>query len=462
MATMALTAILGLSIYKTSFQMTKKNRVVSFFAALCGLYIIKPYIAARAQLVTFILFVWELFCIEKLLETNQKRYGFGILAIAFLVVQLHCAVFPMIFVFAAPYVAEYLFVVITDLSLDEKIFRLGVRFFELFAFSKERKEKLDSLIEKSKKNEESKKIKREKHRKNPYKIITSKNKAIITLMIFLVLAGFVGLLNPMGTGAYTYTWKIYQGNTTSSINEHLPLTLFDNKAYAVMLAVTILSLILFDIKINLSDLFMLGGTIYLSFKARRQVSLVVIMGMPILAKIVALFFEKYDKKLCEIVKKLATTLVGIVVVIGVVTMISQDIYSDKRSCAYISTSSYPVEAVEWLYSYMEENNISKEELHLYNEYNYGSYLLFKDIPVFIDSRCDLYTPEFGSSEDIFSDALSVPSLNSGYEKVFEKYDVRYVMLDCGSGVVSNLKDDKNYEQLYNDGDFTVFKRLNAK
>lgn len=461
-ATMFFTAVLGLSLYKLCLHMTKKNRVVSFIATLCGLYIMKPYIAARAQLITFILFIWEIYFIEKLLETNKKRYGFGILTIAFLIVQLHCAVFPMIFVFAAPYVVEYLFIVLVDLNLDEKLFRLGVRIVNKFTTSKEKKERLENLIDKSLKNEESKKIKREKQRKNPYKVVINKNKAVITLIIFLVIAILIGFINPMGTGAFTYTYKIYQGNTTDSINEHLPLTLADNTPYAIMLIVLIISLVLFNVKVRLSDLFMLAGTIFLSFNARRQVSLVVIMGMPILAKIIAGFLEKYDKNLCDIIKKLATSLIGVAVVVGLIVLISQDIYKTKENSDYISTSSYPVEATEWLKSYMEENNIEKEDLHLYNEYNYGSYLLFRDIPVFIDSRCDLYTPEFGSQNDIFSDALDVPGLNSDYEDIFEKYDVRYVMLYCSSSVNNNLHNDSNYDLLYDDGNFAIYKRLNAE
>ena len=54
-ATMIFTAILGLSMYKLCIQMTKNNKVVSFIATLCGLYVMKTYIAARAQLLTFIL-----------------------------------------------------------------------------------------------------------------------------------------------------------------------------------------------------------------------------------------------------------------------------------------------------------------------------------------------------------------------------------------------------------------------
>lgn len=269
----------------------------------------KSYIAARAQLVTFILFVLEIFFIEKLLETNKKRYGAVLLLIALLITELHCAVFPMFFVFALPYLAEYIFVVLSDLDLDELIFICIMKLLRKLSTSEKRKEKYTNAIEKTRKNIESRKIKREKRRKNPYKVIVEKNPAMITLIIFLIIAIFIGFLNPMGLGAFTYTLKIYQGNTTYSINEHLALTLADNIGFAIMLVVMFAILILVDIKIRLKDLLMFAGTLFLAFKARRQVSLVVIMCMPILAKFIASFFEKYDKSLCKIVKRLATSIV---------------------------------------------------------------------------------------------------------------------------------------------------------
>jgi hypothetical protein len=265
----------------------------------------------------------------------------------------------------------------------------------------------------------------------------------------------------MGTGAFTYTLKIYQGNTTNSINEHLPLTLADNIDFAVMIGILLVMLILFDLKVNLSDLLMIAGTLILAFKARRQVSLVIIMCMPILAKLISAFFEKYDNSLCKILKSFVTSIVGMIVVIGVVYLISNDLYAKIKDNDYVPESTYPVKATDWLLGYMEENNISKEDLHLYNEYNYGSYLLYRGIEVFIDSRCDLYTPEFNGSEDIFTDALSVPNLNSSYEDIFEKYGVRYVMLYSSDGVNNNLMNDENYSKLYDDGSFVIYQRVNA-
>jgi len=457
--TTVLTAILGICLYKTSSKLSKDNKVVSAIVTLFALYLMRPYIAARAQLVTFILFVLEIWLIEKLLETDKKRYGVLLLLIALLIVELHCAVFPMFFVFAAPYVAEFIFLWIQDLDLDEKVFRAILRVLKKFAVSDAKKEKYNSLIEKSKKNVEARRIKREKRRNNPYKVVIAKNKAHTTLIIVLLIAVLLGFLNPAGTGAFTYTLKIYQGNTTNSINEHLPLTLIDNQGYSIMLAITIVILIVFDIKIRLSDLLMFGGCLYLSLKARRQVSLELIMGMPLLAKFISSFFEKYDDKLCKILKDLATTVVGLVVVVVCVTLIGQDLYEEKKDEKYLDENSYPVAATEFLYQYMEDNQIAIEDLHLYNEYNYGSYLLMQGIPVFIDSRCDLYTPEFNGWEDIFTDALAVPGLNSKYQEIFEKYDVKHVMLYSNDDVNINLHQDSRYQEIYNDGKFTIYKRV---
>lgn len=151
-----------------------------------------------------------------------------------------------------------------------------------------------------------------------------------------------------------------------------------------------------------------------------------------------------------------------VLVIIVITLISKDLYGTKKFSNYVSKTSYPVEASTWLLNYMKKNNISKDDLKLYNEYNYGSYLLFRGIPVFIDSRCDLYTPEFGSKEDIFSDALAVPRLNSNYEEIFKKYGVNHVILYKNDDVITNIKSDSNYKEIYSDGSFVIYKRLSVE
>ena len=92
--------------------------------------------------------------------------------------------------------------------------------------------------------------------------------SVLLLIAVMALAVLTGFLNPAGDGAFTYLYKTMQGNTTQSINEHLPLTLIENTEFATTLVIFLLVLIFTDTKIRLADLFMFAGITYLSFKSR--------------------------------------------------------------------------------------------------------------------------------------------------------------------------------------------------
>ena len=65
--TCILSCVLGISIYIVNSKINK-NQVIAFFIAIGSMYLLRSYITARAQLVTFILFIWTVFFIEKYLE----------------------------------------------------------------------------------------------------------------------------------------------------------------------------------------------------------------------------------------------------------------------------------------------------------------------------------------------------------------------------------------------------------
>ena len=155
---------------------------------------------------------------------------------------------------------------------------------------------------------------------------------------------------------------------------------------------------------------------------------------------------------------------GGLVVICLFIIISTNLLKNNIRADYVDTSSYPVEASDWILS-----NLDVKNMKLYNEYNYGSYLLFRGIPVFIDSRCDLYTPEFNEDldngiegRDIFSDALNIAGVAVNYENKFEQYGVTHIILYENAKLAMILEDDSNYKKLYEEGNFVIFERLNAE
>ena len=465
-STMILTAILGISIYILSNKKSK-NKVVSLAISIGAIYLMKSFIAARAQLVTFILFVWTVFCIESFLETKKKRYAILLLIIPLLIANLHCAVFPFYFVLYLPYIAEYFLLLIEERDFDLKLFSIFMKIRKKLSRKSEVKEKCEIKIEKIKNAVTERKKKREVIRENPYKIRVKKNHVVLLLITIMAIAALTGFLNPAGDGAYTYLYKTMQGNTTQSINEHLPLTLTDNQEFAIALVIFLLVLIFTDTKIRLSDLFMLMGVTYLAFKSRRQVSMFALFAGPVLASLIGNFVNKYDKETFQKIERFVTGWFGATVVICCFIILSTNIIKPHLRDEYIEVGSYPVEASDWILK-----NLDVENIKLYNEYNYGSYLLFRGIPVFIDSRCDLYSPEFNGTynkeekeyegRDIFSDALNIAGVAVDYETKFEEYGVTHVILYANAKLAMILEDDPNYDLIYSDDNFVIFERLNAK
>ena len=115
----------------------------------------------------------------------------------------------------------------------------------------------------------------------------------------------------------------------------------------------------------------------------------------------------------------------------------------------------------WLVNDIKEN-LNVEEIKLFNEYNFGSYLLFEDIPVFIDSRADVYDPKFnGWEDDIFRDFINLTGASNDYEEKFEHYGITHLLIYKNSTLNKVLTLDENYNELYSDDNFIVYERLSA-
>ena len=476
-STMILSATLGILLYFTLKKITK-NSLVSLIIALGQMYLMRDYVAARAQLVTFILFVLTILFIEKFLESGKKRYAIGLIIIPILIANIHSAVWPFYFVLFLPYIGEYVLRIIIDANVIHNLYKWGLnlRIKKANNILKKASKKDDvtkyqaKLVELTKKQEENNSkfettiAKREEKRKRPFKLRIEKIDRVKWLILIMFICLFTGLLTPIGDMPYTYTLRIMQGNTTASISEHLPLTLIDSKSILFCLTLTIALLIFTDTKIKLRDFFFLAGLTLLALMSRRQISMLVLFGGMVLAKIITELIEKYDKKGTKEVMNFMTSTIGEILTILFIFALSYFMYVPQQNAPYINSSSYPVEAVEWI-----KENLDYKNIRMFNEYNYGSYLLLEDIPVFIDSRCDLYTPEFNGEkgddgkyhgQDIFSDFMNISSIATYYDTKFNEYDITHVMTKTNTKLNMLLSRDDGYKQIYKDDNFIIYEREN--
>jgi len=456
LVTLMLTSILGLVIYNVNRKISKNN-LISFLLTLGAIYIIRDFIAARAQLVTFILFMLEIYFIEMFVGTKKKRYPLYLVLISLLIANLHVAVWPFFFILFMPYIVEYIIVILNDAYLIDKL-NIKVKEIKLSNLKKknenqEKINKLEMIVLKNKEKFKQIKLEKEEKRKTPYKLILEKNNIVKWLIVTMIICILVGFLTPIGNVPFTYLIKTMQGNTTENINEHLPLTLIQNKEFLTLIVIYLVLLIFTKVKISLKDLFLLGGLILLAFISKRQVSLCAILTTFMLNNIICSFLELNVKNYKEKIQKMEQDIFIQLIILVSTVALSINIFFPKADDDFVDISQYPVYASEYI-----KENIDLETMKLYNEYNYGSYLLYQGIPVFIDSRADLYSPEFNENIDVFSDFLDISNIGLHYEEKFKEYKITHIIMYKNAKLNLFISKDENYTKLYEDEYFVIYER----
>ena len=443
--------ILGLSIYIVNKKLNK-NQVISFALTIGAMYLLKDYIAARAQLVTFIIFIWVIYFIEKFIENPKKvGYAIGIILASIIIANIHVAVWPFLFVIFLPYIAEYIICLVADTVIYQKITILWKKIL-LNKYKNDETKKQEINQELNEIYLQNEKVKNVREKEEPYKIRMKLNKNVKWLILVMAICGLTGFLTPLGTTPYTYLVKTMEGNTVNNINEHLPLTLINNIPIMCTIIIVLSLLIFTKVKIRLSDLFMIGGLTFLMFSSKRQSTMFVLIGSIILNRMFTEAIKIYSKENMEWMFKNIVCILGIAV--SVVAIFQGAKFIDKKKDnSYVNEASYPVDAANWILENLDVNNIK-----LFNEYNYGSYLLYRGIPVFIDSRADLYAPEFNGKKDIFMDFINTSNLGKFYGKTFEEYGITHVILYKNAKIrmIIDETEPEKYNKIYSDKYFVIY------
>lgn len=413
-STILLFALLIYIVYKTNKKITNNITVTTISTLICVLAI-SSFVTARAQLFSFILFALQIYLIESYLKDNKKKHLYGLLFISLLLCNTHVAVWPFYFILYLPYLAEYIIALIC---------------------SKIKLKKESKFITFLKK-----------------KFIIDNNKNIKFLFITMLLSTLTGLITPLRLTPYTYLINTMMGNSQSYILEHQMIGWLE-APFTIIIAGETIILALIS-KVKLRDLFMITGLTIMAIFSARHLSLLALIGIIAYARTFSLFFENFEFDVDNIIinffcKKTVYITAFILVVAFTGTM---TFFESKKE--YVNEKLYPTEAIKYI-----KNNIDTEEMRLFNEYNFGSYLLLNNIKVFIDARADLYTKEFsGLNYDIFDEFYYI---NLYYTKIFNKHGITHVLLYKDTNLNEKLKTNFNYEVIYEDEYFKLYERKNTQ
>ena len=408
-STIVLFLILLIAMYGTTYKITK-NYTATFFSIIICLIAVRYYITARAQLVSYILFILEIYSIDKLIDTNKKRYTIYLLIISLVLCNIHVAVWPFYFILFMPYVAE----AIISLILKKVKFKGKV---------------LRAILN---------------------KVEVSNDIKLKPLLIVMFLSLFTGLLTPIKDTPYTYLIKTMQGNSQKYINEHRALPL-KNNLFTIIIVIETLFWGLYS-RIKARDLFLLLGLCLMGLMSIRHLGLLAVLGSICLAKTVALFLNDCSINLDEKLGNFFRKKIVIVVCFIIVGFLSYKFFKDNLEAPYVVEEMYPVEMTKYI-----KKNMDYKNMRMFNEYDFGSYLLLNDIPVFIDSRADLYTKQFNKLDyDIFDDYMN---WLKDYENKFKFYNLNYALVVNGSKLDYTLNKNDNYKIIESDDHFVLYERL---
>lgn len=256
-------------------------------------------------------------------------------------------------------------------------------------------------------------------------------KQIIKYLLCIVL-GFIPLLiNPHGIKMIIYPYvNMANSLMISSISEWQPSNLNDIQHYIYFIIVFIIFLFLFlsKKKIRLIDFILFLSSLYLGLKSIRFWPFIYIFMSH------SIFYYINERK-----KDPGTNI--ILLILSII-------------CILVFVSNIPILRLKppKIVSDKAINILKKENpKRLYNYYDYGGYLIYKDIDVFIDGRADLY------SEYNYKDYLDIYFLNYNYNKLIKKYYFDYFIIPKKSGLSTYLNENNKYILIYKDKKVSIYK-----
>ena len=356
----------------------KNNIVLSFIATVISMLLMTSNwsFTARGQIISYLLLLLEIYFIEKLISTKQKRYYIIFFVMSALIVNFHASVWYMTIILVLPYLAE---------AIMHKIMK--------------------------NKNLEKSKIILE-----PISI-----KMLIIVILCLVLGSFI---SPIGIYTYTYMFKVIGGISSTFISELQQTDIISSIGMILGLIVIDILMLATKSKMKLSDILLFFGLYFMAILARRNQAFLYLIGTIPVVRLITNFFETYDtENILEKVnnffsKNWVLGCTTIVIVIG----LSSNMVTRIRE-KYVNEKKYPVEAVNFI-----KENLDYKNLKIYNSFNYGSYLELSGIPAFVDSRSEIFTEEF-NNVTILKDWLETSRGNVNYNDTFAKYEIDYAIVE---------------------------------
>lgn len=253
-----------------------------------------------------------------------------------------------------------------------------------------------------------------------------------------IISIFSIAINPHGFKMITYPYaNMNDSFMLSFIDEwRCPdLKLLQDMPIFIELVSIFIILLMTDKKIDLNDFILIGSFSYLTLKSVRFSALLFIITSYVIFK----YLNNLElNKVSSFIGKLSIS-------IGVLGLMffCLNITTIKRTPLKHPISDKMINCVK-------HGSYNR----LFNDYDFGGYLIFNDVKVFVDGRADVY------SKNIIKDAINVISLKDSPERIIKKYRFDALLVSVKSPLYYYLNENKQYKLVNSDTDTALFEVAN--
>jgi hypothetical protein len=270
------------------------------------------------------------------------------------------------------------------------------------------------------------------------------------------------LLSPYGTQVLTYPFRVVGIDLLQDRIQEWQSPNFHLREAQVMIwlwLATAAAIGLSRRAIDLTDLLLLGGMLYLALLAGRNVALLALVAPPVLARHAQAVVDdvrgRYPQLAAQLdgqvpaPSRLAPVLNwSLLALVALAAVIKMAIPLDPALNAALAQRGMPVAAADYLAE-------AQPEGPLFNPYEWGGYLvwrLYPDYPVYIDGRTDVYDAAF------FAEYLRLAAGLPDWAQTLERHGVRLMLVPAGSPLAGMAGQAADWQRVYADEVAEVYER----
>jgi hypothetical protein len=262
------------------------------------------------------------------------------------------------------------------------------------------------------------------------------------LLLVLLLCVLAALLNPNGYHMLVYPFETLGSDAMQAYIQEWASPNFHRHEFwpfALLLLGGAAALILSRRPVDTTDLLLFLGFGFAGLLSARHIPLFAVAAVPVVTRALGDVRVSTSRRSGSIlVNWLLLLLFTIMAGLWILDILQKDRQAER--------DQYPVAALE----YIEERSL--DEQRVYNSYNWGGYLIWESIPVYIDGRADVYMDAF------MDEYVLAYQLRGDWRVPLDRYDVDYVLIESGASLGRVLEEAPEWSRVYEDEVAVIFLR----